>query len=443
MFLQRETPQGALAEAQRLLRDGSTAGYLAFARNAVERFPEDPGLRLEYAAALSHARDDRASQEALRFAALEPDEDPARLARAAKLLVDLGELSAASSCVQRARAVGSTNLVILNSLNHAEGLIAVREGDHTEAERLLRLAHDGDPANGFITRMLVALLIRDEGDAAAREVLSVIERTLQTEPLSGEEQIRSYLERMRRRVEALLDRGSLKGPEPKAAGANHASSRAFAPHVGLDEPSEHPPALTRALAKARGHLARENWGKYLRVTQRAAAQFPRDAQVRLELATALARSDPARAKAEAVRAVSLDSPDGMMAQAVLLRAARLLLDLGDPRRAEELAEQLDQRHPNEAHILNGLTALRGASAAARGEVSKAERLLSDAHRIDPVDAVAANDLATLLAAQGRSNEALAVIATTFATPQRPGTYQGQATRVLQELRARLEPDPST
>jgi tetratricopeptide (TPR) repeat protein len=205
-FLRRETPDQAVAEAQRLLR-GTQDEYLAFTERAVQRFPHDAGVRLEFATALAGSGDDRAPREALQYVALEDADDTRRLARAGSLLLDLGHVEAARSCVERAIAIGPsgwTAVVVLIKLNHVRGLIAIKDNDRERAESFLYLAHNGDPANEFIARDLTLLLISNPTDGLDRAT-AVVDRTLKTAPRThpGQQAARQMLHRVRAHIDTL------------------------------------------------------------------------------------------------------------------------------------------------------------------------------------------------------------------------------------------------
>jgi len=163
---------------------GAQDERLSFTERAVQRFPHDAGVRLEYATALAGAGDDRARGEALQYVALEHADDTRRLARAADLLLELGEVEAARSCVERAISIGPsgwTAVVVINKLNHMRGLIAIKDDDREQAESFLYLAHNGDPGNEFIARDLAVLLISNPADGLGRAI-AVVDRTLTTAP---------------------------------------------------------------------------------------------------------------------------------------------------------------------------------------------------------------------------------------------------------------------
>ncbi len=451
----RESAAEALAEAQRLLRTGTTEEYLAFTERAVTRFPRDPALRLEYAAALCHAGRDEAPAEALRAVGLDEAGDPARLTRVANLLVHLGEVEAARSCADRAALAGPTNVVIVNRLAATRGLIAARQGDYESAETFLRAAHEADPADAFAARDL-ALVIARVGAHGIRfaEALAVIDRTLtRTSTSQGEADglARGILRQARERIqedldELVLDAGvedSTGTPSPSArlGGESLAASARSEAERDPDSPRAAPEndraSLDDTLAQARELLGRGASEKYLSFTERAASRFPRSAAVRLEYATALGAVDAERARAEALEIAALEFDDELERAALLVRAARLLLDLGDPPGASFLADSAAEPAPSFVMIVNELTGLRGAIAAAMGDDATAESELRGAHAADPIHSVFARDLAEFLLARGRPEEALAVIERTLATPERPGVFQAQAGCVLERLREQI------
>ncbi len=87
--------------AQRLLLGGRDAENLEFLENAIERFPQDPEVRLLYGTALVPFRPEEAPWQLATAIKLDMD-NPWRLTRAACLLLDLGEVEASRSYAARA-----------------------------------------------------------------------------------------------------------------------------------------------------------------------------------------------------------------------------------------------------------------------------------------------------------------------------------------------------
>jgi tetratricopeptide (TPR) repeat protein len=197
--------ESAVAEARRLLSEGaSEEEYLAYTARAVEKFPNDPELRLAYATALAASRPEQARTEALQVVDLDPG-DPVRLARLAGLLVSLGARDAARSCVERAAqlpppANAAVAKVLASQLSNVRGAAAALDGDHAQAEEALRAAYDADPEVWVFARDLAAFLgSRRRFD----EALEIIDRTLaaSASPDVHAEQSRAILKRLREDIE--------------------------------------------------------------------------------------------------------------------------------------------------------------------------------------------------------------------------------------------------
>lgn len=93
---------------------------------------------------------------------------------------------------------GPTRLVVTNRLNHTLGLIAAHDGNHAEAQRLLRFAHEGNPGDEFIARDLAAAIIDDPAYSGSTDAIDAIDNTLQTPSESGlGEQARQMLQDLR------------------------------------------------------------------------------------------------------------------------------------------------------------------------------------------------------------------------------------------------------
>jgi thioredoxin-like negative regulator of GroEL len=185
-------------------------------------------------------------------------------------------------------------------------------------------------------------------------------------------------------------------------------------------------------------LARGAEKKYTSFTERAVARYPDDAALRLEYATALAIHEPEQSRAEALKVAELATENELERAALVVRAARLLLELGDTEGARSLADLLAGFAQWQVMIRNELTGLRGAIAASTGDPDHAEQQLRAAHRADPIHSVFAFDLAELFAARGRREEALVVIERTLSTPERPGFFEARAGRRLERLREELQ-----
>ncbi len=449
-LLSRESAADALAELERLRADGSKEGYSEFAERAVERFPKDARIRLECAVALADGKRDEAVAHALRVPDLDKSADPALLARTAHLLLILGELAGARTCAETAILAGPTNVVIVNKLTAIKGVVAAREGDYESAERHLRAAYEADPTDESCARELAVVIAGRPGKGVRyAEAIAVLDRTLATPlaPASNSAAERATLKVLRTKLQGHLERvmhqtGLEDSTMARATTANNDEQRPPSDMLG-EGPSpdrEHPRGrdASEKLAEARSLLARGPEKKYISFTERAVNRYPDDAALRLEYATALSSRDPEKSRLEALKVAELDAENELERAALVVRAARLLLQLGDSEGAQSLADLASDFAPSQVTIRNELTGLRGAIAAATGVADRAEQELRAAHSADPIHSIFALDLAELLIARDRREEALAVIERTLATPERPGIFQARAARKLERLREDLQ-----
>jgi Flp pilus assembly protein TadD len=174
-FGRHPSGEEVLRQAQGLLTSGRWGEYLALTRRAVERFPDDPDLRLEHATALQDAEPEQARREALHAVSLDQAGDAVRLTRAAGVLLAVGDLTGAQACVDNAVRAGSSNAIVINKLSSLQGEIAVKRGNLQAAETYLRAAHEAEPEDASYARDLAAVLAAQGrfGDA-----LNVIDRSL-------------------------------------------------------------------------------------------------------------------------------------------------------------------------------------------------------------------------------------------------------------------------
>lgn len=142
-------------ELRKLGRDPEKA--LEFLGGAIERFPEDPELRLLHATVLSAVRPDDAAAEAAKAADLAPD-DPATLVRAGHLLLSSGDRETARSCAIRAERLAKPDFVLMGGLDNLFGLLAAFRGEDDCAEDKLRSAVDREPSNESFAKNLAVFL---------------------------------------------------------------------------------------------------------------------------------------------------------------------------------------------------------------------------------------------------------------------------------------------
>lgn len=174
-------------------------------------------------------------------------------------------------------------------------------------------------------------------------------------------------------------------------------------------------------------------------TARAVQEFPRDPELRLAYATALAASTPEQARTEALKAAELDPGDPIR----LARLGRVLVDL-DARDAARSCVERATKLPPPANVAvakvvaSQLSNVRGVVAAFEGDHVLAEKALRAAYDADPDAWVFAKDLAAFLGSRGRFDEALQVIDRALATAVPSGAYAEQSRASLMKLRAHIE-----
>jgi len=156
-----------------------------FLEEAVQRFPEDPEIRLLYATILLAFRPDDVAAEAAKAVDLGPD-DPALLVRAAHLLLWGGQIEAARVCVARAKELAPPDFLFMPELVNREGLLASLDGEDDIAEEKLRSAVDAEPTNAsFAIDLAKFLAHRDRRMDALAVIDAALTRADQTGDLEG------------------------------------------------------------------------------------------------------------------------------------------------------------------------------------------------------------------------------------------------------------------
>ena len=178
----------AIAEAWRLSFAGAPDEFLRYASRAVAEHPDEPDLRLAHATALWRTSlVDEAKAEAVRAFELidrHSVRDVVLLTRAARLLLDLGDIEAARSCVGRVEvpvAGAPVDRVAAREIAGIRGSIAARDGDLQAAEADLRTAYDADPGRAWFAGELAAVL-GNRGKLAA--ALAVLDQALEEQRAS-------------------------------------------------------------------------------------------------------------------------------------------------------------------------------------------------------------------------------------------------------------------
>jgi Flp pilus assembly protein TadD len=175
----RKELAAAIARGRELCRSEWDTEALEFLEEAVQRFPEDPEIRVLYAGILLTFRPEDVAAEAAKAVELAPN-DPIILVRAGHLLLHRGDREAARSCAARASELASPDFVLREGLDNLTGLLAALAGEDDLAEEKLRAAVDGEPSSEPFARNLAVFLAErgrlQEGAEVLDEALKHIEK---------------------------------------------------------------------------------------------------------------------------------------------------------------------------------------------------------------------------------------------------------------------------
>ena len=166
----------AVERARDLIIEGDDRATYEFLEHAVERFPEDPELRVSMASICLEFRPDRVRSEAEKAAELGAD-NPSIQVRAGNFLLGGGDLDGARACARRARRAVGSDFALIAGLEGLEGGIAAIDGDEEFAEKRLRSAAEREPEYSAYAVDLVQFLVRR---GRTEEALELIDQALQT-----------------------------------------------------------------------------------------------------------------------------------------------------------------------------------------------------------------------------------------------------------------------
>jgi len=183
-----------LAEATRrslrLVAEGRNEEAYDFLEQAVQRFPEDPAIRLQYATTLLAIRPNEAVSEVIKAIDLDPNE-PMRLTGAAGILFKMGDVETARLYATRAKELAPPDFSFMPYLINLDAHFAALEGKDDQAEEGFRDAVEQEP-DGEIFAVDLAQFLAKRGRQP--EALEIIDTTLpltkRKEPL---ERLRSEL----------------------------------------------------------------------------------------------------------------------------------------------------------------------------------------------------------------------------------------------------------
>jgi Flp pilus assembly protein TadD len=175
----RKELAAAIARGRELRRAGRDEEALEFFNVAIQRFPDDPELRLLHSTILLGIRPDAVAAEAAKAVELAPD-DPATLVRAGHVLLSNGNREAAKSCADRANELAPPDFVLMEGLDNLTGLLAAFAGEDDLAEEKLRAAVAGEPDHEQWARHLAVFLAERgrlrEGAEVLDEALKHVEK---------------------------------------------------------------------------------------------------------------------------------------------------------------------------------------------------------------------------------------------------------------------------
>jgi Flp pilus assembly protein TadD len=187
---QRKELATAIDRSRKLLLAGRHQENFEFLKTAVQRFPDDPEIRLLYATTLLEYRPDDVAAEAAKAVELGPD-NPRILVRAAQLMFDRGDVESARSCALRANELAQPGFVLMSGLTNLNGLLAAADGEHDFAEERLRSAVESEPDNGPYAIDLARYLASRGRKGEALEVID--QALMQTSSRDNLERVRAEI----------------------------------------------------------------------------------------------------------------------------------------------------------------------------------------------------------------------------------------------------------
>lgn len=167
---QKKERAAAIQRGRKLLATQQVQEGHTFLQEAVQRFPDDPEIRLLYASILLAIRPSDVAAEAAKAVELGPD-DPVILVRAAHLLLGRGEVEAARAHLNRAKKRVKPGFILMSGVVNLEGRLAAVDGRDDLAEKKFRAAVASDPALPALAIDLAGFLANQGRQEEALEVL--------------------------------------------------------------------------------------------------------------------------------------------------------------------------------------------------------------------------------------------------------------------------------
>lgn len=180
---QRKEVAAAIDRGLRLLAEKRRQEAHDFLEQAVQKFPDDPEIRMHYATSLLAINPEDAVAEAAKAIELDPDE-PIRLTRAANMLFNMGQIDQARSYAARAKELARPDFLFYPALLNLDGHFAAIDGNDELAEERLRLAVEREPSGGMLAVDLAKFLAeRDRQEEALEVIDEALTLTEHKEPL--------------------------------------------------------------------------------------------------------------------------------------------------------------------------------------------------------------------------------------------------------------------
>lgn len=173
----------AAARGLRLLAERKHEEAYAFLQEEVQRFPDEPDIRMHYAHSLLAIRPEDAVPEIIKAIEMGPDE-PVRLTRAAGILFKMGEVETARSYTTCAKELAPPNFSFKAYLLNLDSHFAALEGKDESAEEGFRLAMEQEPeGETFAVDLAQFLADRDRLPEALEVIDEALPRARRREPL--------------------------------------------------------------------------------------------------------------------------------------------------------------------------------------------------------------------------------------------------------------------
>jgi tetratricopeptide (TPR) repeat protein len=186
---QKKELAATIDRGRALFTEGRDDEAFEFLEKAVQRFPEDAEIRLDYATSLLAVRPEEVVAEAVKAIELDPDE-PIRLTRAASLLFNRGEIETARSYVERAKRLATHDFSFRPELLNLESHFAAHDGNDEMAEDGLCRAMEQKPNGEMFAFDLAKFLVernrREEALGIIHEALTRVNRKEPLERLRNE-----------------------------------------------------------------------------------------------------------------------------------------------------------------------------------------------------------------------------------------------------------------